>query len=299
MPEKEQFFRKEEGSEKQQEEFPLRQRTNYGEEVIRPLNIKEKEVFVDVGAGVGLATVMAAQKKSAEGIGIELDKPTAELAKKISKIIELIPRNSQAAEYLAEILEKGTGEDSSEKHLEFLQEKIRQLKERNFTPEQEQEMKSFIVNWLAERDLFRFYQNLKNRVDNLDEELKKTPPPENINFLQADASHLPLKDNSADKILCADVIHWIPEEKDRKKALKEILRIAKNGSLIYVFSDPFWADRKKSAVLKEKEATTAQEEIERIAEEERVLLKRRPAEGVPGRQFLYEVIKNVEAQQQK
>lgn len=282
------------------EEIPLRWRTNYGEEVIRPLDIKEREIFVDIGAGVGLATVVAAQKKSAEGIGIELNKPTVKLAKKLSKIIEFIPKHSQAAEYVAEIMESERG-CSSEKnkngnYLEFLQQKIKKLKEKEITPEEEKEMRSFIADWLVGKDISRFYQNLKNRIGDLDEALRKIPSPEGINFLQGNIVRLPLRDNSADKILCADVIHWIPEEKDRRSALKEMLRIAKDGSLIYVFSDPFWAKRRRGLIFKKTERTDAQEEIERVAKEQGIILEKKPAEGVPGRQFIYEVIKNAEGQ---
>jgi ubiquinone/menaquinone biosynthesis C-methylase UbiE len=52
-----------------------------------------------------------------------------------------------------------------------------------------------------------------------------------IYFLQADATHLPFKDETVDIITCLDVLHHI---KTWKNALKEIKRVLKpNGYLIY------------------------------------------------------------------
>ncbi|RLE10369.1 MAG: hypothetical protein DRJ06_01235, partial [Candidatus Aminicenantes bacterium] len=85
--------------------------------------------------------------------------------------------------------------------------------------------------------LYRLYIKLKEKDPSLEEKLKKVKLPKNVDFLQGDVVYLPLRTNSADKILCADVINWIPEE-NQKKVLGEILRIAKNGALIEVFPAP-------------------------------------------------------------
>jgi len=85
--------------------------------------------------------------------------------------------------------------------------------------------------------LYRFYIKLKEKDPSLEEKLKKVKLPRNVNFLQGDVVYLPLRTNSADKILCADVINWIPEE-NQKKVLEEILRVAKSGALIEVFPAP-------------------------------------------------------------
>lgn len=66
------------------------------------------------------------------------------------------------------------------------------------------------------------------------EEIRKAQSRTNglpIHFLQADATHLPFKDETFDVVTCFDVLHHI---KTWKNALKEIKRVLKpNGYLIY------------------------------------------------------------------
>lgn len=222
---------------RKERERPLRTHTNYGREVVENLNLKPKELFVDVGSGIGLATIMAAEEK-AKAIGIDFNKENVKFAKDLAKLFELVFLDKETAKNLSSVIEKEKNKSKDEKELEKLSELSSSLKKISELPlKEKEELRGHLLD-LMPLCIFDFYKDLylelKWKDPYLDEKLEKTDLPKNVNFFQGDASHLPLKSNFADKILSADVIYWIPEE-NQKKALKEILRIAKNGALLEVF----------------------------------------------------------------
>ncbi len=82
--------------------------------------------------------------------------------------------------------------------------------------------------------------NESNKVFGLDYSLDmlKIPGPEesNLTLVNADAEHVPLKDNYFDFIFCVNAIHHFP---DKKKFVKESKRILSNNGMLAIFGvDP-------------------------------------------------------------
>lgn len=212
--------------------------TNYGWETVENLELKSGETFVDVGCGTGLASIMGAEE-GAKAIGIDFCPENVELAQNLAKLTELVFKNKETAENLSLIIEETLKEVEgwpvSEKWRELFS-KIRKIPELSL--KEKSQLKKELLDWMVSyKNLYKLlYRELEWEDPDLRRKLKETDLPENLNFLTGDAVHLPLKSNSADKILSADVIHWV-EEEDREKAIEEIFRIAKNGAVLEVFYD--------------------------------------------------------------
>ena len=226
------------------EQRPLRDHTNYGREVVENLELKENETFVDVGCGSGVHTIMGGQEK-AKAIGIDFNEDNIKFAVKLAKLIELVFLDKEFAKNFLSLFK-----DRIEKKIEECKDKslsteLSKKKEEVFSKinkelslEEKERIKGKLLDLIPYIfGLYRLYIKLKEKDPSLEEKLKKVKLPKNVDFLQGDVVYLPLRTNSADKILCADVINWIPEE-NQKKVLGEILRIAKNGALIEVFPAP-------------------------------------------------------------
>ncbi len=72
-------------------------------------------------------------------------------------------------------------------------------------------------------------------VDRLREEYKGV---ENLEFVPGLAQELWLKDDSATKVICNNLLHGLPSRQDVVQALKEIVRISRHGSLIWIGEVP-------------------------------------------------------------
>jgi len=226
------------------EQRPLRDHTNYGREVVDNLELKENEIFVDVGCGSGVHTIMGSQEK-AKAIGIDFNEGNIKFAVKLAKLIELVFLDKEFAKNFLSLFK-----DRIEKKIEkckdrSLSAELSEKKEEVFSKinkelslEEKERVKGNLLDLIPYIfNLYRFYLSLKEKDPSLESKLKEVELPQNLDFLQGDASCLPLRSDSADKILCTDVLNWISKE-NQKQALKEILRIAKNGALIEAFPAP-------------------------------------------------------------
>ncbi|HUW72183.1 MAG TPA: methyltransferase domain-containing protein [Candidatus Humimicrobiaceae bacterium] len=70
-------------------------------------------------------------------------------------------------------------------------------------------------------------------------EIAKKRYPQN-NFLVADNLNLPFLDNNFDKVFSVAVLHTIPSEDLRKKAISELKRVLKPGGLLFITVWDLW-----------------------------------------------------------
>lgn len=81
-------------------------------------------------------------------------------------------------------------------------------------------------------------------------ELAKKKYPQN-NFLVADTLNLPFPDNNFDKVFSVAVLHAIPSEEFREKALLELKRVLKPGSILLLTVWDIWCKGIFFLVLKQ------------------------------------------------
>jgi len=74
---------------------------------------------------------------------------------------------------------------------------------------------------------------------------KKKGVKKKVEFMIADAQKLPFPDNTFDVVFCESVIAFL---KDKRKAVKEFIRVVKPGGLV-AFNEVFWAEKPSSALV--------------------------------------------------
>lgn len=210
-----------------------RGKTNYGREVLEPLEIKGGEKFVDIGSGIGLQTLMAGKLNRAEAVGVEFDKGTIKLAEFIAKITELSFKDRKTGKKVSNII-KETEELIARKTAKKFEDSkfydlAKNLERGEFSDQETEKLQRELMDWMVNKNLYNIiYRKLKSGDTELEEKIAETKLPKNVKFIQGDVVHLPIRSDSTDKILCLDILHWIPLN-DRKKVITEIFRIAKNG----------------------------------------------------------------------
>lgn len=260
---------------KEREIIP-RSKTNYGREVLEPLKIREGERFVDIGSGVGLQTLMAGKLNGAEAIGIEFDRGTIKFAEFIAKITELSFRDRKIGREISNIVTETEELIARKRGEKFENSKfydlVKKLERGEFSNQETEKLQRELMDWMVGKNLYNIiYRKLKPVNAGLEEKIAETKLPKNIKFVQGDAVHLPVRSDSANKILCLDMLHWVPLS-DRPKVIAEIFRIAKSGSKLMTS----W-ERMEGLGKDTKEIIEESNEIERqitiIAKEKNIDLK--------------------------
>ncbi len=200
-----------------------RGKTNYGKEVLERLQIKERERVVDVGCGIGLQTTMAGKLNGAEAIGIEFDRGTIKFAEFIAKITELSFQDRKIGKEIGNIIAETEKLVASKNSKKFEKSKFydlaNKMKKGEFSVKETGKLQKDLLGWMVGKNLYNIvYRKLKSVDLDIEEKIAEAKLPKNVKFVQGDAARFPIKSDSADKILCLDMLHWMSSS-DRPKAI--------------------------------------------------------------------------------
>jgi ubiquinone/menaquinone biosynthesis C-methylase UbiE len=85
--------------------------------------------------------------------------------------------------------------------------------------------------------------DIKSKGCDFSEELVKICLDKGLDCVTGNVMDVPFKDNEFDHTMCVAVIHHLPTDEERIKAIKELIRITKNGGKIFI---QVWANINKN-----------------------------------------------------